>query len=80
MPDKKIYIESLPSIGWSRFSQFKQFLPISREKFRQLSKAGKAPQGVRMGLRLTMYSNKELHLFLSNPLAYEVSHGGTGHD
>jgi len=65
-------VETLPKIGMSRFSQFKKFLPLSREKFRQLSKAGKAPQGIRMGSRLTMYSNEEIHRFLANPLAYEL--------
>ena len=65
--------EVLPLIGMSRFSQFKKFLPLSREKFRQLSKAGKAPQPLRMGRRLTMYSNAELHRFLSDPLSYEVA-------
>jgi predicted DNA-binding transcriptional regulator AlpA len=64
-------VESLPKIGMSRFSQFKKYLPLSREKFRQLSKAGKAPRGIRMGTRLTMYSNEELHRFLANPLGYE---------
>jgi len=64
--------ETLPKIGMSRFSQFKKFLPLSREKFRQLSKAGKAPQAIRMGSRLTMYSNEEIHRFLKNPLGYEL--------
>jgi len=63
--------EILPLIGMSRFSQFKRYLPLSREKFRQLSKAGKAPQGIRMGARLTMYSNEEIHRFLNNPLNYQ---------
>jgi prophage regulatory protein len=66
----KVETETLPYIGMSRFSQFKRFLPLSKEKFRQLSKAGKAPQPLRMGVRLTMYSNAELHRFLSNPLEY----------
>lgn len=65
-------VETLPKIGMSRFSQFKKFLPLSREKFRQLSKAGKAPKGIRMGSRLTMYSNEELHRFLANPISYEL--------
>lgn len=64
--------ETLPKIGMSRFSQFKKFLPLSREKFRQLSKVGKAPKGIRMGSRMTMYSNEELHRFLSNPIGYEL--------
>lgn len=65
-------VETLPKIGMSRFSQFKKYLPLSREKFRQLSKAGKAPKGIRMGSRLTMYSNEEIHCFLENPLAYDL--------
>lgn len=69
--DLTMEAETLPKIGMSRFSQFKKFLPLSREKFRQLSKAGKAPQGIRMGSRLTMYSNEELHRFLANPLEYD---------
>ena len=65
-------VETLPSIGMSRFSSFKDYLPFSREKFRQLSKAGKAPQGIRMGTRLTMYENREIHRFLSSPLNYRL--------
>lgn len=74
MGNKKLVqeVQTLPTIGMSRFSQFKKFLPLSREKFRQLSKAGKAPQAIRMGSRLTMYSNEELHRFLENPLGYEL--------
>ena len=74
MPNNLIPVEPeiLPLIGMSRFSQFKKFLPLSREKFRQLSREGKAPQPIRMGSRLTMYSNQELHRFLANPLNYSV--------
>ena len=64
--------EQLPFDGMSRFRQFKKFLPLSREKFRQLSRQGRAPQPIRMGIRLTMYSNKELHRFLADPLMYEA--------
>ncbi len=64
--------EQLPFDGMSRFGQFKKFLPLSREKFRQLSRQGRAPQPIRMGIRLTMYSNKELHRFLADPLMYEA--------
>ena len=39
----------LPLTGKSRWSQFKKFSPVSRETFRQLSLAGKAPQPERMG-------------------------------
>lgn len=74
MPSNPVVVEPeiLPLIGMSRFSKFKKFLPLSREKFRQLSRQGKAPQPIRMGSRLTMYSNQEVHRFLANPLGYEV--------
>lgn len=60
----------LPIDGMSRLNQFKKFLPFSRETFRKLSKDGKAPQPMRLGVRCTFYSNRELHRFLANPLAY----------
>lgn len=63
--------ERLPIDGMSRFSQFKRFLPISREKFRQLVRDGKAPQAIRMGSRCTMWHNRELHQFLADPLSYK---------
>jgi prophage regulatory protein len=74
MSNKQISIEPevLPLSGMSRFSQFKKFLPLSREKFRQLSHQGRAPKPIRMGSRLTMYSNQELHRFLADPLGYEA--------
>lgn len=63
---------TLPLTGKSRFSQFKKFIPISREKFRQLSKQGKAPQPERMGIRCTFYDNSELHRWLADPINYRV--------
>jgi predicted DNA-binding transcriptional regulator AlpA len=63
--------EVLPATGKSRFNQFKKFIPISREKFRQLSKAGRAPQPERMGIRCTFYDNAELHRWLADPTSYQ---------
>ncbi len=64
--------ETLPATGKSRFSQFKKFIPVSREKFRQLAKEGKAPQPERMGIRCTFYDNGELHKWLSDPINYRA--------
>ncbi len=64
--------ETLPATGKSRFSQFKKFIPISKEKFRQLSKEGKAPQPERMGIRCTFYDNQELHRWLADPINYRT--------
>jgi len=61
---------TLPQIGMSRWSQIKSFIPFSKEKFRQLSLAKKAPQPIRMGIRCSFYRNEEIHRFLNDPLNY----------
>jgi prophage regulatory protein len=63
---------TLPMTGKSRFAQFKQFIPVSREKFRQLSKEGKAPRPERLGIRCTFYDNAELHRWLKDPVSYRA--------
>jgi len=65
----------LPLTGKSRFSAIKKFLPFSREKFRQLSKQGRAPQPERMGVRCTFYDNQELHRWLSDSVNYKINKG-----
>lgn len=64
--------KTLPADGMSRFKQLEPFLPMSREKFRQLVKAGKAPQPVRFSERCTAYPNRELHKFFASPLTYSA--------
>jgi hypothetical protein len=63
---------TLPSIGMSRWSQIKTFIPFSKEKFRQLSLAKKAPQPIRLGIRCSFYRNEEIHRFLADPLNYRA--------
>ncbi|MEN9863970.1 MAG: hypothetical protein RLZZ601_1734 [Pseudomonadota bacterium] len=74
MPNKTIgpKLEQLPFDGMSRFSQLKKFLPVSREKWRQLVRDQAAPQPVKLGIRCTMWRNSELHEFLKDPAAYKV--------
>jgi prophage regulatory protein len=62
----------LPLDGMSRWSQIAPFSPFCREKFRQLVRAGKAPQPVRFSERLTCYSNREMHRFFADPLSYQA--------
>ncbi|WP_297325603.1 transcriptional regulator [Nitrosomonas sp.] len=64
--------EVLPLTGKSRYKKFAPFSPVSREKFRQLSLEGKAPQPERMGIRCTFYDNAELHKWLADPINYRV--------
>ena len=63
---------TLPADGMSRWNQIAPFTPISRERFRQLSNQGRAPQPIRLGIRCTMYSNRELHRWLADPVNYQA--------
>lgn len=64
---------SLPLDGLSRWSAIEAYVPFSREKFRQLVRAGKAPQPVLFSARCTAYRNRDLHRFFSDPLNYQAS-------
>ncbi|QLI82952.1 transcriptional regulator [Chitinibacter fontanus] len=66
--------DSLPADGLSRWRQFAPFSPVSRERFRQLCKIGRAPQPIRLGIRCTMYSNRELHRWLADPINYRADY------
>ncbi len=63
----------LPLTGKSRWSKIKQFSPGSHETFRKRSKAGKAPQPERLGIRCTYYDNQEIHKWLADPAKYSIS-------
>ena len=65
-------IQNLPKMGMSRLKQIQPFLPISREKFRQLVREHKAPQPIYLGSRCAMYKNEELHKFLADPVNYLI--------
>ena len=56
----------------SRWNQIAPFSPFSREKFRQLVIAGKAPQPIKFSERCTAYANRELHKFFADPLNYQA--------
>lgn len=62
----------LPLTGKSRWSAFRKYSPVSRETFRKLSLAGRAPKPERLGIRCTYYDNVELHKWLSDPANYTV--------
>ncbi len=66
----------LPFTGKSRWPQLKQFIPVSREKFRQLSVAGLAPKRERIGTRVTFYDNAEVHRWLADPANYRAGKEG----
>ncbi|WP_423708812.1 helix-turn-helix transcriptional regulator [Undibacterium sp. WLX3042] len=67
-----VSIKILPADGMSRWNQIAPFAPMCKETFRQLVKAGRAPQPIKFSERCTAYSNRELHKFFADPLNYKV--------
>lgn len=67
--------KTLPDIGMSRWGHLRHFIPISRESWRKLVIAGKAPAPVKLTERCTMYSNGEVHRWLADPINYQANAG-----
>lgn len=63
---------ALPLNGMSRWSNLQPFTAVSRETWRKLVIAGAAPQPHKLSARCTMYSNAEVHRWLSDPQHYRV--------
>lgn len=64
--------QTLPAIGFSRWSQLQHFIPVSRETWRKLVKAGRAPQPQRWTERCTVYDNVEVHRWMKDPATYQA--------
>ncbi|WP_416047925.1 helix-turn-helix transcriptional regulator [Cupriavidus basilensis] len=62
----------LPRDGFSRFKQLQPFLPVSREKWRQLTRDGLAPASTKLGARCTVWRNSDVHQWLADPLNYKA--------
>lgn len=60
----------LPPVGLSRWSQLEPLIPITKETWRKLGLAGKAPAPIRMGERCTFYQNAEVLKWIADPLNY----------
>jgi prophage regulatory protein len=67
---EEVQSPTLPTIGMCRWENLSHFVPISRESWRKLVKAGRAPQSVKLSERCTMYSNAEVHRWLADPAGY----------
>lgn len=72
-PIQDVIPADLPQIGYSRWSQLQPFVAVSRETWRKLVIAKKAPQPVRLSERSTLYPNAEVHRWLADPLGYSAS-------
>lgn len=62
----------LPTMGLSKWSQIEPFLPIGRETWRKLVRAGKAPQPIRLSETCIVYRNEDIHRYLADPLGYRA--------
>lgn len=56
----------------SRWQQLRHIIPVSRETWRQLVAAGKAPRPHKLSERCTMFSNADVHHWLADPVNYRV--------
>src|SRR5450830_756832 len=63
---------TLPTVGLSRWDTLCVFVPVSRETWRKLVNAGRAPAAIRLSERCTMYSNFEVHRWLADPANYSA--------
>jgi prophage regulatory protein len=63
---------TLPAVGMSRWNSLRHVVPISRESWRKLVNAGRAPKAVKLSERCTMYSNAEVHRWLADPANYRA--------
>ena len=63
---------NIPNDGMSRFKQIQAYLPVSRETWRKMVKAKKAPQPIVFSARCVMFKNSEVKRFLSDPLNYRA--------
>lgn len=64
--------QSLPHIGMSRWQQLRHFIPVSRESWRKLVIAGRAPAPVKLSERCTMFHNEQVHRWLADPANYRA--------
>lgn len=66
---------ALPIVGMSRWQQLRHFVPVSRETWRKLGLAGRAPAAIRLSDRCSLYPNTEVHRWLADPVGYRAEGG-----
>lgn len=64
---------TLPADGLSRWSDLKPFIPLSRETIRQRELAGRFPRHQKITQRCTVWPNREIHRWLTDPVNYRAS-------
>ncbi|WP_185723119.1 helix-turn-helix transcriptional regulator [Burkholderia stagnalis] len=63
----------LPLDGFSRWSDLRPFIPLSRETVRQRELEGRFPRASRLTQRCTVWSNREIHRWMADPLTYRTA-------
>jgi len=61
---------TLSPIGMSRWAELQHLIPVSRETWRQLVIAGRAPQPIKLSERCSLYQNAQILLWLEDPVGY----------
>jgi predicted DNA-binding transcriptional regulator AlpA len=64
--------ETLPLDGFSRWRQIARFIPYSRETARLRELEGHFPRRIRLTQRCSVWSNRELHRFMADPVRYRA--------
>ncbi|MGX7006051.1 helix-turn-helix transcriptional regulator [Caballeronia sp. KNU42] len=64
--------ETLPLDGFSRWRQIARFIPYSRETARLRELEGRFPRRIRLTQRCSVWSNRELHRFMADPIRYRA--------
>lgn len=70
--DADAHVPTLPSVGMSRWEQLRHFIPLSRESWRKLVNARRAPMAHKLSARCTMYANVDVHRWLANPAEFRL--------
>lgn len=63
---------SLPTSGRGRWNDIAPFVGVSRETWRQMVNAGKAPAPLRITERCTLYDFAAVHTWIANPVDYRA--------
>jgi predicted DNA-binding transcriptional regulator AlpA len=64
--------DTLPRDGHSRWKQLAPFLGVSRETWRKLCLAGRAPRPIALSARCTVWKNAQVHQWLADPTNYRA--------
>lgn len=63
----------LPSIGLFKWRDIAPFVGMSRESWRKLVNAGKAPAPIRLTSSCSLYRAQDVHAWLVNPIGYSAT-------